>query len=62
MDKNHKDHRNCTDMSDPFCTYRIWSVKGTWKKWNQKKYFRLSTGVGIYGINRRGLAGRLGPL
>ncbi len=45
MDKNHKDHRNCTDMSDPFCTYRIWSAKGTWKKWNQKKYFRRSTGT-----------------
>ena len=40
MDKNHKDHSNCTDMPDPFCTYRIWSAKGTWKKWNQKKYFR----------------------
>ena len=25
-----------------FCTYRIWSAKGTWKKWNQKKYFRRS--------------------
>lgn len=23
-------------MPDSFCTYRIWSAKGTWKKWNQK--------------------------
>lgn len=45
MDKNHKDRGNCTDMPDPFCTYRIWSVKGTWKKWNQKNNGRRSTGT-----------------
>ena len=62
MDKNHKDRGNCTDMPDSFCTYRIWSAKGTWKKWNQKKYFRRSTGTRIHGINRRGLAGWMDPL
>ncbi len=40
MDKNHKDHRNCTDMPDPFLHLSHLSAKGTWKKWNQKKIFQ----------------------
>ena len=43
MDKNHKDRGNCTDMPDPFCTYRIWSAKGTCKICNNKNYFWRST-------------------
>ena len=62
MDESFKNRGNCTVMPDSFCGYRIWSVKSTWKKWNQKKYFRRSTGTRIHGINRRGLAGRMDPL